>query len=346
MEYRDLLEKIVSGRSLSLDEAEALAMEVINGKMPDVVVSAALAGLRAKGESIEEIAGFAMAMKKVAVKIDGGDAIDVVGTGGDGHSTINVSTAVAILLSTFHSVAKHGNRAISSKSGSADVLEVLGYKVAVEPSRAEELLKRTNFAFLFAPLYHPAMKNVMPVRKALGIRTIFNVLGPLVNPASPKRVVIGAYSRSCAEKMAYVLSLLGVDRAFVVHGEPGIDEASPEAMTHIYEVKRRGVEYYRVEPTDFGVKPISLTKVVASCPEDSAVRIIRASKGLDESAETFIKVNASIALVLIDRAKDFRDGVEVAEQLLPHLLSKIEEIVKVNGDVTKLRRLAEKAGVA
>jgi anthranilate phosphoribosyltransferase len=345
MEYKRIIERIVNRDSLGFDEAEELAFRVMSGEVPEIVISAVLVGLRMKGECVEEIAGFASAMRKMSMKIDGSKAIDIVGTGGDGYSTINVSTASALLISVLHPVAKHGNRAVSGKSGSADVLEALGYKIEVEPSRAEELLKETNFVFLFAPLYHPAMKKVMPVRKMLGIRTIFNVLGPLTNPASPRRVVVGAFSKSYAEKMAQVLLMLGIERAFVVHGEPGIDEVSPEATTHIYEVKRGYVEYYTLEPKDFGVEPVPLTDVIAINPEDSAIRILRASKGLDKAVATFIKVNASIAMVLTEHAKDFRDGAELAEQLLPNLLNRIEMIVKSNGDVNKLKKLLVKVGI-
>lgn len=344
MEYRGIIEKIVNRSSLSFDEAVELALKVMSGEVPEAIISAILVGLRMKGESVEEIAGFASAMKRMAVKIDGSKAIDIVGTGGDGHSTMNVSTATALLISALHPVAKHGNRAVSGRSGSADVLEALGYKIEVEPSKAEELLKEVNFVFLFAPLYHPAMRRVMPVRKMLGIRTIFNILGPLTNPASPRMVVVGAFSKSFAEKMAQVLLILGIERAFVVHGDPGIDEVSPEAKTHVYEVRGGSVEYYTLEPKDFGVKPVPLTNVIATNPEDSAIRILRASKGLDKAAATFIKVNASVAMVLTGHAKDFRDGAELAEQLLPNLLNRVKMIVESNGDVSRLRDLLTKVG--
>jgi anthranilate phosphoribosyltransferase len=345
MEYRALLEKIVNRASLSFDEARELAQKIMNGEVPDVIVSAILVGLRMKGESVEEIAGFASAMREAAVKINGGDAIDVVGTGGDGTSTINVSTATALLTSILHPVAKHGNRAVSGRSGSADAMEALGYRIEVGPREAEELLKRTRFVFLFAPLYHPAMKRVMPIRKTLGIRTIFNILGPLINPASPRRLVVGVFAKSFAKLVAEALTILGVERAFVVHGEPGIDEVSPESVTHIYEVRGRSVEYYTVDPSEFGVKPVSVKSLVASTAEESVVRILRASKGLDEAAATFIKVNAGLVLSLASYAKDFRDGAELAEQLLPQLISRIEEVVASNGDVSRLRRVMEKAGI-
>jgi anthranilate phosphoribosyltransferase len=345
MEYRALLEKIVNRVSLSFDEARKLAQKIMNGEVPDAVVSAILVGLRMKDESIEEIAGFASAMIEAAVKIDGGDAIDVVGTGGDSASTINVSTATALLTSILHPVAKHGNRAVSGRSGSADVLEALGYCIEVEPRKAEELLRKTRFVFIFAPLYHPAMRRVMPVRKALGIRTLFNILGPLTNPASPRRLVVGVFAKSYAKLVAEALTLLGMERAFVVHGEPGIDEVSPEATTHVYEVRRGSVEYYTVDPSEFGAKPVPVKSLVASAAEESAVRILRASKGLDKAAATFIKVNASLALSLAGYAKDFRDGAELAEQLLPQLIARVEEVVASNGDVSRLRMVVKEAGI-
>jgi anthranilate phosphoribosyltransferase len=345
MECRALLEKIVNRTSLSFDEARELALKIMNGEVPDVIVSAILVGLRMKGESVEEIAGFASAMREAAMKIDGGNAIDVVGTGGDGASTINVSTATALLTSVLHPVAKHGNRAVSGRSGSADVLEVFGYHIGVGPREAEELLKRTRFVFIFAPLFHPAMKRVMPVRKVLGIRTVFNILGPLTNPASPRRLVVGVFAKSFAKLVAEALAFLGVERAFVVHGEPGIDEVSPEATTHVYEVRRGVVEHYTIDPSEFGVKPVSVKNLVVSTAEESAIRILRASKGLDEAAATFIKVNTSLALSLAGYARGFRDGAELAEQLLPQLIARVEEVVSSNGDVARLRKVVEEADV-
>ena len=227
MEYRDLLKKIVDGASLESEEARKLALDIMDGTIPDVVVSAILVALRMKGETVDEITGFAKAMRERAIRISGEYAIDIVGTGGDGFSTLNVSTASALLTSIKYPVAKHGNRAVSGKTGSADVLEALGYRIEVEPSEAAKLLKETRFVFLFAPLYHPAMKRVAPIRRALGIRTIFNVLGPLTNPANVKRIVIGVFSKSYAEKVAEAASRLGYEKAVIVYGEPGIDEVSP-----------------------------------------------------------------------------------------------------------------------
>uniref|UniRef100_A0A7J3ZJ17 Anthranilate phosphoribosyltransferase n=1 Tax=Fervidicoccus fontis TaxID=683846 RepID=A0A7J3ZJ17_9CREN len=346
MEYRAILEKVVNRTSLSFDEARELALKIVSGEVTDAIVSAILVGLRMKGESVEEIAGFASAMREAAVKIDGGSAIDVVGTGGDGASTINVSTATALLASTLHPVAKHGNRAVSGRSGSADVLEALGYRIEVGPREAEELLRKTRFVFIFAPLYHPAMKRVMPVRKVLGIRTVFNILGPLTNPASPRRLVVGVFSKSYAKLVAEALTMLGVEKAFVVHGEPGIDEVSPEAVTHVYEVDGSAVEYYTLEPSDFGVKPVPVKSLTALTAEESAIRVLKASKGLDEAVATFVKVNASLALTLTGYARDFRDGAELAGELLPQLIARIEEIVSSNGSITRLRKVIERAGVA
>jgi len=345
MEYRAIIEKIVNRASLSFYEAHELALKIVSGEVPDIIVSAILMGLRMKGEGVEEIAGFASAMREVAVRIDGGNAIDVVGTGGDNTSTVNVSTATALLVSILHPVAKHGNRAVSGRSGSADVLETLGYRIEVEPSRAEELLRKTRFVFIFAPLYHPAMRRVMPIRKTLGIRTIFNILGPLTNPASPKRIVLGVFSKSYAKLVAEALTILEVEKAFVIHGEPGIDEVSPEATTYVYEVKKGIVEYYTIDPSEFGVKTTPVKNLVASTTEESAIRILRASKGLDKAVATFIKVNASLALFLAGYTNDFKDGAELADQLLPQLIARIEEIVSGNGDVARLRRIMEKAGV-
>lgn len=339
MSYNTALRRVVEGYSLSEEEARELATGIINGAIPDVIVSAILVALRMKGESPEEIVGFAKAMREKALRIEASHAIDVVGTGGDGIGTLNVSTATAILTSIVHPVAKHGNRAVSGRSGAADVLEALGYRIDVEPQQAAELLRKTGFVFLFAPRYHPAMKNVAPIRKALGIRTIFNVLGPLTNPGGTKRQVIGVFSNSFAKTVAEAVRRLGYEHVVVVHGEPGMDEVSPAGKTHVYEVRGDKVEYYTVEPEDFGVSRISVERLIVSDSTESAVRILRASKGLDKYAEIFIKLNTAFALYIAHVVRDPRDGFEYADQLLPMLVNRIESLVKYNGDVRKFEEL-------
>lgn len=343
MEYNILLNKLVEGYRLSKNEALELAINIINGGIPEIVIAAILAILRTRGEVADEILGFAEAMRKYSVKVPFEYAVDIVGTGGDGYGTLNVSTATAILVSIIHPVAKHGNRAVSGKSGSADVLEAFGYRIEVEPNRATEMIKETNFVFLFAPLYHPAMKKVMPIRRALGIRTIFNILGPLTNPGGTRKQVIGIFSRRYAEIIAEAISQADFERVIVVHGEPGIDEVSPEGKTYIYEIQKNKVDSYTVVPEDFGARRISINNLIVSTAEESAIRIIRASIGLDKDAEVFIRLNVALALYLIGIVKDIKDGYEYAAQLLQDFIDKIEQIVSLNGEIKKLELLKAKA---
>lgn len=341
MEFSSYLRKIVDGDNLSESEAENIALKIMAGEVPDTLVAAILVALRMKGEAVSEVVGFAKAMRAMAVGIEAEDAIDTAGTGGDGYSTFNVSTASALLVSIVHPVAKHGNRAVSGRSGSADVLETLGYNINVPPDKAIELLKRTNFVFLFAPLYHTAMKRVASIRRALGIRTIFNILGPLTNPARTKRQIIGVFSRSYMRIVAEATARLSYRRAFIVHGEPGIDEVSPSGTTYVYEVRGSKIDYFTVVPEDFGAKRVSLERLTVSTPEESAVRLLRAAKGRDRDVAEFIKMNSALALYVAEKCRDVKDCYEYSSQLMEGLLKKIEEIIESNGDVARFRRLEE-----
>ncbi|MEM1683590.1 MAG: anthranilate phosphoribosyltransferase [Ignisphaera sp.] len=342
MDYRVVLSKLVNGEKLSEEDSMSIALSIMDGEIPDIIVSALLVALRIRGESVDEIVGFAKAMRMKSLKIPCSYAIDVVGTGGDGIGTLNVSTASAILTSIVYPVAKHGNRAVSGRSGSADLLEFLGYRIEIEPDRAIELISKTGFVFLFAPLYHPAMKRVASIRKMLGIRTIFNVLGPLTNPGGTKKQVIGVFSKSFAHVIAEAAARLDFEKVLVIHGEPGIDEVSPSGLTHVYEVKGSRIEYYTLQPEDFGVKNIPITRLTVSGVEDSATRILRAAKGLDRDAKVFIGMNTALALYVADIVKDFKDGFEYAENLLLKLIDRIETLLQVNGDIDRFRSLLVK----
>lgn len=344
MDYKTLLGRLVDGSSLSEEEAFELALELIEGKVPDVLVSAILIALRMKGETAEEIAGFAKALRSKATRVPLSHAIDVVGTGGDGLGTLNVSTASAILASIEHPVAKHGNRAVSGKTGSADLLETLGYKIEVEPDRAVELLEKTGFVFLFAPLYHKGVARVAPIRRALGVRTIFNIIGPLANPGGTRRQVIGVASRSLAKTVAEAVARLDFEKALVIHGEPGIDEASVSGQTLVYEVRGSKVDYYTIHPRDFRLQVIPVERLLVTSPEDSALRIIRAARGLDRDAASFIELNTALALYVADVVEDLADGLEYSRILIAKLVDKLYEIIIGNGDIDRLKSLLVKAG--
>lgn len=323
-----MLSKIVEGKNLSFEEAYELFNDLIEES--PIRIAGILTSLQTKGYTSEEIAGFAKAMRDKAIKVDLGDVVDTCGTGGDHSNTINVSTASAIILSCFTRVAKHGNVSITSKSGSANLLEALGIEYRLTPENAKALIEKTNFTFLFAPLYHPALKNVMPVRRELGIKTIFNVLGPLANPSNPKRQVIGVYSKDLVEKVAHALNLLSVEKAYVVHGD-GLDEMNPRGET-IVGVVDGDVDFIKVTPEDFGLKRVKIKP--CNSPKESAERIkaVLSGKGLEED-RNFVLINSALALNLI--FDDLKECVELIENCLgSSALKKLEEISCLSKSLT------------
>ncbi len=317
-----MLEKIVERKKLSFEEAYELYNQML--KESEVKVAGILTALQMKGIDSEELAGFVKAMRENAVKINLGEVCDTCGTGGDGASTINVSTASAIVLSLFRRVAKHGNTAVTSKSGSANLMEKLGIKTHLTPKEVERMIKETGFAFLFAPLYHPTLKRIIPIRRELRIKTIFNVLGPLSNPAKPVYQIVGVNSEELAYKMAETLLMLEVKKALVVHGN-GIDEVSPNSKTLVLEVNK-DIEKYIVYPEDFG---LSREKIVpCNSPLESAERIkaVFSGKGKKED-RAFIIANSSLALYSAE-VGELNECVEIVKSALNgEAMAKLEEIV-------------------
>ncbi|AGK60664.1 anthranilate phosphoribosyltransferase [Archaeoglobus sulfaticallidus PM70-1] len=304
-----MLDLLVEKKKLDFDSAYNLFTEMFNES--EIRISAYLSALQTKGYSGEELAGFAKAMRDKAIRVDFGEVCDTCGTGGDGSNTINVSTTSAIILSCYKRVAKHGNTSITSKSGSADLLKALGINYWLSPEEAKECIEKTNFTFLFAPLYHPALKRVMPVRKELGIRTVFNVLGPLANPANPEHQLIGVSSEHLVDVVAEALMFLGVE-AVVVHGN-GIDEANPRKES-VIAVVSEDIEKFRIKPEDFGLTPVKI--IPCSGAEESADRIFRvlSGKGFRED-RNFIVINSALALFSTG-IDDFHECRELAESVL------------------------------
>jgi anthranilate phosphoribosyltransferase len=328
---REYLERILGGKSLALHEAYSLATSMLRGELGEAEVSALLVALRAKGESSEELAGFAMAMREGCLRVDADPAstIDVVGTGGDGIGTFNASTASALVAASLGAVvAKHGNRAVSSRSGSADFLEALGYEINLSPEKASLLLKRHGFAFLFAPSYHPLMRNVMPIRRRLGIRTIFNLLGPLTNPAMVRRGVIGVFSLGYMARVAEAASMLGFEHVLVVHGKPGMDEASPVGETRIMEVRRGRLEEYSIQPEDLGLRRVDPGGILGGDARSNASLFMRILGGEDHPVKSLIAVNTALALYVGGVVKDPRDGVELILASLSDVKARVEEIIR------------------
>ncbi len=316
---REVLEKIARGVALSIDEAYEIARGMLTS-VDEALSAAILMGLRVRGEAASEIAGFASALRDFCIKIpidDRDGYVDTAGTGGDGFGTINVSTAAALIAAYLGArVIKHGNRGVSSASGSADFLEALGFNINIPPSKAVEMAVKHRFTFAFAPAYHPAMRNVMPIRKKLGIRTIFNLIGPLANPALLTRQLIGVAEASLMDRMAEATSMLGYEHAILVHGEPGIDEVSVFGRTMVIEVRRGSVDKYSIEPRDLGLGIHRIDDVRVSSPLDSIERVRRAISGRDRAARDFIIANTAYTLYVAGLIKDPRDGAEYVESNL------------------------------
>jgi len=315
--------------------------EIMTGEATPVQMSAYLTALSLKGETIDEITASASGMRKHCIRLlHDTDALEIVGTGGDGSYSFNISTTAAIITAAAGvPVAKHGNRAASSKCGAADVLEALGVNINIPPEKSTELLKEIGICFLFAQNYHIAMKYVAPVRKELGIRTVFNILGPLTNPAGANMELMGVYDRDLVEPLAKVLMNLGVKNAMVVFGFDGLDEISMSAPTMLCEVKNGWLRSYDVTPEQFGFKRCAKEELVGGTPAENAVilrSILSGEKGAKRDAAV---LNAAAALYISGKHESINDTVKVAEDILDSgkALNKLEEFIRYsNGAGSKL----------
>ena len=317
MELKKQLDGLLNGDALSEQQAFELMHKMAAAELDAAMAGAFLAGLRAKGETAEEVRGFATAMRELATHPaipDGAPTVDVVGTGGDGSGSLNLSTGTALLAAAAGSrIVKHGNRSISSKSGSADMLECLGMPLPLNEEAAVACLQATQFTFLFAPAYHPAMKEIMPVRGAMGVRTVFNMLGPLTNPAAPPYQVIGAWSLDAAKLMAEALSGMPIERAFVIHGEPGWDEATPVGEFALFDVLPGKVTPLTRTPEDYGVSRCAPEDLAGGDAEHNAKELVRVFKGEDRGAHRdALLMGASLALEVQGSADDAKQGVAMA----------------------------------
>lgn len=316
-EYSRLLDSLLDGNEMSEKQAYDLMHKLAEGDLPPALAGALLAGLRAKGETADEIRGFATAMRELAVHPDipeGAPTVDTVGTGGDASGSLNLSTGTGLLAAACGArVVKHGNRSVSSRSGSADMLESLGMPLPLHEKEAVECLEATNFTFLFAPAYHPAMKAVVPIRGALSVRTVFNILGPLTNPAAPPYQLIGAYSKEAARLMADTLAGMPIDRAFVVHGEPGWDEATPAGDFCLYDVRSGVVAETRRSPEDYGLERCAPEDLEGGDAEHNARELMRVFTGEDKGAHRdALLMGTSLVLEVQGAAGDPVDGVAQA----------------------------------
>jgi anthranilate phosphoribosyltransferase len=315
--YSAMLEQLLDGVSLSGSDAHGLMHAMASGNMQPALAGALLAALRAKGETAEEIRGFATAMRELALHPeipDGPPTVDTVGTGGDGSGSLNLSTGTGLLAAAAGArVVKHGNRSVSSKSGSADMLEKLGMPLPLDAAASVACLGALNFTFLFAPAYHPAMKAIMPVRGALGVRTVFNMLGPLTNPAAPPFQLIGAFSHDAAKLMAETLSGMPIERAFVVHGEPGWDEATPVGEFTLYDVTARSVVRTTRTPEEYGMQRCEPDALRGGDAAHNAAELKRVFFGEDKGAHRdALLMGTSLVLEVAGLVTDLQAGVALA----------------------------------
>jgi anthranilate phosphoribosyltransferase len=313
------LARLLDGHDLTRDEARAVMNEVMEGEATPAQIGGFLVALRLKGETADEIAGCAEAMRAHALTITPkrDDLVDTAGTGGDGARTINISTAAALVAAAAGAgVAKHGNRAVSSASGSADVLEALGFRLELPPARIERSIDELGFGFLFAPTHHPAMRHAAPVRRELAARTVFNVLGPLTNPAGARAQVVGVYAPALVRTVADVLAQLGARRAFVVHGAGGIDELSPIGPNLVCEVVEGTVREREIDPLELGVPRCDPGELRGGSPGDNAAAIRAVFAGENGGRRSAILLNAAGAIAASGHAEDLREGLGHAREAL------------------------------
>jgi anthranilate phosphoribosyltransferase len=330
---RELLARVLDGHDLTREQAREAMQEIMRGDATQAQIAGFLVALRAKGETADEIAGCAEAMREHVLPVHPtrDDLVDTAGTGGDGKSTLNISTAAALVAAAAGAgVAKHGNRAASSQTGSADVLEALGFDLDLAPERIAQSIDELGFGFMFAQAHHPAMKHAAPVRRELGTRTVFNVLGPLTNPARARAQVVGVYSAGLVRPVADALAQLGAHRAFVVHGAGGIDELSPVGPNEICEVVDGGVRERVIDPEELGVARASLDELRGGTPEQNAAAVRRIFGGERGGARDAVLLNAAGAIAAGGHAEDLREGMELAREAIDSgaATARLDELVE------------------
>jgi anthranilate phosphoribosyltransferase len=331
MDITQLLNKVIEKKDLTTEETKTFLTQVMKGEMLPTQIAAILVALRMKGETTAEIVGFIQAMREHMLHVSVPDAIDVCGTGGDGSGSFNISTAAALVIAGCGvPVAKHGNRAASSKCGSADVLEHLGVNIQLTAEQAENVLKRVGMVFLFAPLFHPATKNVVGVRKELKIRTVFNFLGPFLNPASVKRQLLGVTNMAVAEKLIEVAKKLDYEHLLMVTSNDGMDEISLSADTQVFELKNNQVKKFVINPQDYGFKKVAKKEIGEGTLEQNAQYIRDIVSGVKNPRRDIVVLNSAVALYTAGKAKDIQEGVSLAEQAIDNGSAKqvLEQLIK------------------
>ena len=336
----DALQRVIVHREIFFDEMVDLMRQIMRGEVSPAMTAALLIGLRVKKETIDEIAAAATVMREFAAKVDVPDRehlVDIVGTGGDGAHTFNISTAAMFVAAAAGArVAKHGNRSVSSKSGSADVLEALGALIELQPEQVAHCLAETGFGFMYAPIHHPAMKNVAPIRKELGVRTIFNILGPLTNPAGALNMLMGVFHPDLVGIQARVLQRLGAKHALVVHGRDGLDEITLAGGTLVAELRNNRIEEYEILPGEFGLAMADLHTIRVETPEESKAMLLAALENRPGPARDIVLLNAGAALYAAGVAGSISEGVERARVVVASGAAR----AKLDDYVATTRRLA------
>lgn len=319
MDIKQAIDALVNHRrDLAEDDAAEVMRGIMTGETSPAQIGAFLAALRMKGETVDEVTGMARVMREHSLKVETeGVVVDTCGTGGDASGTFNVSTAAAFVVAGAGAkVAKHGNRAMSSGCGSADVLEALGAKIDLNPEQVAQCLRETGIGFMFAQVFHPAMKYVAPARREIGIRTVFNILGPLTNPAGARYQLLGVARAELAPMIAAVLSRLGTHHALVVHGDGGLDEISLTGESHVHEVRDGETREYYVSPEELGLSKAPLEAVKGGTPEENAAKLRAVLAGEKGPLRDIVALNAAAALVAADMAPDLKAGVRLAAEAI------------------------------
>ena len=331
---KPFISKVVESQDLTEEEAHQAMGIIMEGAATPAQIASFVTGLRMKGETIGEITGFARAMRAKAVPIEvkaGEWVLDTCGTGGDGNSTFNISTAVAFVAAGGGlTVAKHGNRSVSSRCGSADVLEALGVNLQLSPEKVQACLQAVGLAFLFAPLFHPAMKHALGSRREMGIRTVFNLLGPLTNPAGANAQVVGLYERELTRPIAEVLKNLGCRGAFVVHGEDHCDEISISGRTVVSHLWKGAIKTYEIQPEDYGLKRRPLEQIQGGTAQDNAKILLDVLGGVSGPKRDVVLLNAAAAFMSTEKTQDLRAGIAMAEESIDsgRAMEKLKELVQ------------------
>ncbi len=336
MEMRAVLQKLAEGESLSAEEMFAALTEIVDGNATDAQIGAFIMGTRMKGETVEEIEGASRFFRERATKVEvshPSELIDTCGTGGDRSGTFNVSTVTAFVLAGAGvRVAKHGNRSVSSKCGSADFLEQAGARIDLPADKVALMIEEIGIGFMFAPLFHPAMKRVIGPRREVGVRSIFNLVGPLSNPAGARRQLLGVFSHRLVDKLAHVLSRLGMLKAFVVHGKDGVDEISVSAPTFVGEVEEEQVKLYEFVPEELGVERRELREVCIDSPEESFRMGFSVLEGEEGPHRDMVLLNATFGILASGKTRDRKTAFEMAREAIDsgRAKRKLEEFVELS----------------